>query len=316
MRIRSFVLLTCLLFSSEVKASISLNSDMKILCAQRHFFLKKAESVTNIPLPFVLKIKFRTPYIFDLDFQQKFDIVFGRNESRDDSLGDGANVQKPSFLFPGVFHCYTCKNEYTSFISRSILRVSMREMIKRIYERVVFYFDFFIPLLFFNLVPVTKEDGNFKFFHAPEAVSQKVKKKRRSFVFCSFPYFFTYWKKYSLCWFVYSCGPNVQRIISNLYPFACLFSFSFDILVCSYLSCCIKIPFDIVVFFFFLPFTYLSLNKECKGKEKMTGNNDAGTSNKNGNEKQLQEIIPLAINKILQLFSFSIGIFDEEEIEE
>ena len=96
-------------------------------------------------------------------------------------------------------------------------------------------------------------------------------------------------------------------IISNLYPFACLFSFSFDILVCSYLSCCIKIPFDIVFYFFFLPFTYLSLNKVCK-EEKTTENN----VKKSDNEKKLQSIIPLAINKILSLFSFSIGIFDKE----
>lgn len=310
MRIRSFVLLTCLLFSSEYKASISLNSDMKRVCAQRKFFLKKAESMTYIPLPFVLEIKFRTPYIFDLDFQQNFDIVFGRNERRYGSLGEEANVQKPSFLlFRGC--SYRCKNEYTSFISRSILRVSMREMIKRIYERVVFYFDFFIPLLFFNVVPVTKEDRNFKFFHAPEA-DKKGKEKRKSFVFYSFPYFFTYWKKYSLYLFVDFCGLKVQKIISNLYPFACLFSFSFDILVCSYLFCCIKIPFDIV-FFFSLPFTYLSLNKECKKeKEKIKGNKDVPSAN----EKKLQKIIPLAINKILSLFSFSIGIFDKEEIEE
>ena len=241
------------------------------VCAQRKFFLKKAESMMRIPLPFVLKIKFRTPYIFDLDFQQKFDIVFGRNESRDDSFGEGANVQKPSFLLPGVYCSYRCKNEYTSFISRSILKVSKREMIKRIYERVVFCFDFFIPLLFVNVVPLTKEDRNFKFFHAPEDGSQKEKEKRRSFVFCSFPYFFTYWKQYSLCWFVYFCGFKVKKIISNLYPFACLFSFSFDILVCSYLSCCIKIPFDIVFFFFSLPFTYLSLNKKCKKENPRKG---------------------------------------------
>lgn len=314
MRIRSFVLLTCLLFSSEYKASISLNSDMMKVYAQRQFFLKKAESMIKIPLPFVLKIKFRTPYIFDLDFYQKIEIVFGRNET----LGK-KEVRKPYF-FLSDDRGYVCKNEYTSFISSSILKVSKRKMIKRIYERVVFCFDFSIPLLFFNVVPLTKEDENFKFFHAPEADSKYGKEERRSFVFCSFPYFFTYLKKHSLSLFVYFCGDKVKRIISNLYPFACLFSFSFDIFVCSYLSCCIKIPFDIVFFFFFLPFTYLSLNKECeKEKEEITKNNDVDTSQKSDKkEKKLQSIIiiPLAVNKILSLFSFSIGIFDEEGIEE
>lgn len=285
MRIRSFVLLTCLLFSSEVKASVSLNSNITRICAQSQFFLKKAVSMTKIPLPFVLKIKFRTPYIFDLEFQQNFDIAFVRD---------------------------TSKNDYTSFISRSSLQVSKRKLIKTIYERVVFYFDFYIPFLFFNVALLTKEVGKFKFFHAPEYENKKGERKRgRSF--CSFPYFFTYWKKYSLYWFVDFCGPKVKMIISNLYPFACLFSFRFDILVCSYLSCCIKIPFDIVFHFFFLPFTYLCLNKVCKNeKEKITENN----VKKSDNEKKLQSIIPLAINKILSLFSFSIGIFDEEGIEE
>lgn len=318
MRIRFFVLLTCLLFSSEYKASISLNSDMAKVYAQRKFFLKKAKSMMGIPLPFVLKIKFRTPYIFDLDFQQNFDIVFGRNESRCDSLGLKTNVQKPYFFF---FGGYDCKNEYTSFISYSSLKVSKRKMIKRIYERVVFYFDFSIPLLFFNVVPlITKEAGNFKFFHAPECENKRRRsEKKKVFFFFSFPSFFIKLKSFSSCYFAHFCDPEGKgkMIISNLYPFACLFSFSFDILVCSYLSCCIKIPFAIVFFFFFLPFTYLSLKEECKKKkENIIENEDADTFPKSDNEKKLQSIIPLAIDKILSLFSFSIGIFDKEGIEE
>lgn len=306
MRIRFFVLLTCLLFSSEYKASISFSSNIPRICAQRKFFLKKAESMMKIPLPFDLKIKFRTPYIFDLDFLQNFDVAFGRNGT----MGKGTNVGKSHFYNSGR---YDCKNEYTSFISHSILKVSKRKMIKRIYERVVFCFDFSIPLLFVDVVLLTKDGASFKFFHVPECEKEKDEWKRgRSFVFLSFPSFFTYWRNYSSYWF----DPKGEMIISNLYPFACLFSFSFDILVCSYLSCRIKIPFDIV-FFFFLPFTYLSLNKECKNekKEKIKGNNDVDTSSKSDKkEEKLQSIIPLAINKILSLFSFSIGIFDEEGI--
>lgn len=280
MRIRSFVLLTCLLFSSEVKASVSLNSNITRICDLRKFFLKKAVSMMHIPLPFFLRIKFRTPYIFDLDFQQNFDISFVRNTSKDD---------------------------YTSFISCSSLQVYKRKLIKTIYERVVFYFDFYIPFLFFNVALLTKEAGEFKFFHAPEYENKKGERERGRSFCSSFLFFFKYKNGYSLYWFADFCGSKVKMIISNLYPFACLFSFSFDILVCSYLSCCIKIPFDIVFYFFFLPFTYLSLNKVCK-EEKTTENN----VKKSDNEKKLQSIIPLAINKILSLFSFSIGIFDKE----
>lgn len=273
--------------------------------------------MTNIPLPFVLKLKIRTPYIFDLECRQKFGIVFGKYESRHDSQGGEIKVKKPHFPLSGG---YDCKNEYTSFISHSSLTVSKRKMIKRIYERVVFYFDFSIPLLFFDVVPLTKDGSSFKFFHAPECAEKKdkdkkdeVKKRGRPFKFSFFHSFFICLKGFSLYHFAYFCGPKVKMIISNLYPFASLFSFSFDILVCSYLSCRIKIPFDIVFFFFFLPFTYFSLNKECKKeKEEMTKNKDVPSDN----EKKLQSIIPLARNKILQLFSFSIGIFDEEEIEE
>ena len=313
MRIRFFVLLTCLLFSSEYKASISLDSNMAILCAQRKFFLGKAESMMKIPLPFTLKIKFKTPYIFDLDFLQNFNVAFGRNGT----MGQETNVRKSHFYNSGR---YDCKNEYTSFISHSILKVSKRKMIKRIYERVVFCFNFSIPLLFVDVVPLTRDGASFKFFHVPECEKGEDECKRgRPFVFSSFPSFFTYWMKYSSYWFAPFCGSKGEMIISNLYPFACLFSFSFDILVCSYLSCGIKIPFDIVFFFFFLPFTYLTLNKECKNekKEKIKGNNDVDTSSKSDKkEEKLQSIIPLAVNKILSLFSFSIGIFDEEGIEE
>jgi hypothetical protein len=249
------------------------------------FFLKKAESMMHIPLPLFLKIKFRTPYIFDLDFEQNFDIAFVRD---------------------------TSKNDYTSFISRSSLQVSKRKLIKTIYERVVFCFDFSIPFLFFNVALLTKEAGKFKFFHAPEYENKKGERERgRSF--CSFPFFFTCKKGYSLYWFADFCGHKEKNIISNLYPFACLFSFSFDILVCSYLSCCIKIPFDIVFFIFFLPFTYLSLNKICKKEKDDIKENKEGPSD---NKKKLHSIIPLAISKIMSLFSFSIKIFDKEEIEE
>ena len=311
MRIRFFVLLTCLLFSSEYKASISLDSNMARVWVQRKFFLKKAVSKMNIQLPLSLKIKFRTPYIFDLEFQQDFVIVFGRNESRHDSQGGKTKVQKPYFFLSDP---YACKNEYTSFITCSSLKVSKRKMIKTIYERVVFCFDFSIPFLFFNVALLTKEAGEFKFFHAPECENEEDEWKRgRSFAFFSFPFFFTDKWYYSSYWFAPFCGDKVKRIVSNLYPFACLFSFSFDIFVCSYLSCRIKIPFNIV-FFFFLPFTYLSLNKECKNEEKgkIKGNKDVPSDN----EKKLQSIIPLAIDKILSLFSFSIGLFDSEEIEE
>ena len=287
MRIRSFVLLTCLLFSSEVKASISLDSNIMRICDQRKFFLGKAESMTKIPLPFFFKIKIRTPYIFDLEIQQNFDIAFGSDKK---------------------------KKDYTSFGSRSFLQVSKRKLIKTIYERMVFCFDFSIPFLFFNVALLTKEAGEFKFFHAPEYKNKEGEWKRgTSFVFFSFPFFFKYQKSYSLCWFADFCGHKVKEIISNLYPFACLFSFSFDILVCSYLSCCIKIPFDIVFFSFFLPFTYFSLNKVCKKEKDDIKENKEGPSD---NKKKFQSIIPLAISKILSLFSFSIKIFDKDEIEE
>ena len=141
-------------------------------------------------------------------------------------------------------------------------------MIKRIYERVVFCFDFSIPFLFFDVALLTKDGASFKFFHVPECEKEEDEVNiGRPFAFFSFPFFFKNRKSYSLCWFVDFCGPKVKEIISNLYPFAHLFSFSFDILVCSYLSCCIKIPFDIVFFFFFLPFTYFSLKREFKKKK-------------------------------------------------
>ena len=293
---------------------------MAILCAQRKFFLEKAESMTEIPLPFVLRIKFRTLYIFDLECQQNFGIVFGRNESRHDSQGDEIKVKKPHFPLSGG---YDCKNEYTSFISHSSLKVSKRKMIKRIYERVVFYFDFSIPLLFFDVVPLTKDGASFKFFHVPEREEKKDEVGKdevnigRPFAFFSFPSFFTRLKGFSLRYFTHSCGPKGTMIISKLYPFAHLFSFSFDILVCSYLSCCIKIPFDIVFFFFFLPFTYFSLKRECEiEKQNIIKNKDVDTFPKSDNEEKLQSIIPLARDMILSLFSFSIGIFDEEGIEE
>ena len=298
MRIRSFVLLICLLFSSEVKASVSLNSNITRICVQRHFFLKKAESMMHIPLPLFLKIKFRTPYIFDLDFEQNFDIAFVRD---------------------------TSKNDYTSFISRSILQVSKRKLIKTIYERVVFCFDFSIPFFFFNVALLTKDAGEFKFFHAPEYEYKEGerKKRERSFVFSSFIssfkqqrcHFLRNYRDYGFIILDTRIKP-IDNILACLYCFVSFFSYFFDIMVCSYLSCCIKIPLR-SVFWFFLLHRYFSLNKKIKELYgDVNVNSLEKVDNKKSEECKRDSCKNVLIQQILSIFNFSIKIFDKEEIEE
>lgn len=56
---------------------------------------------------------------------------------------------------------------------------------------------------------------------------------------------------------------SVDKYFSFLYWLASCFTFCFDIMICSYLFCCIKIPIKSVFELFFL-FRYLFLEKKCE----------------------------------------------------
>ena len=310
---RYIYLLIFLWFPNDVKASVSFDSSPKDIIRFIYFFKEKGSR--NIPLPFSSRISFRTFYDFDLGLCQGYGIYLSRKKAK--------WMSPPSFKSISTSESYDCKNEATSFVPTFFLCLSKRKEIKKIFERVDLCFDFSLSLFSFVVALLTKDGASFKFFHVPEREEKKDEVGKdevnigRPFAFFSFPSFFTRLKGFSLRYFTHSCGPKGTMIISKLYPFAHLFSFSFDILVCSYLSCCIKIPFDIVFFFFFLPFTYFSLKRECEiEKQNIIKNKDVDTFPKSDNEEKLQSIIPLARDMILSLFSFSIGIFDEEGIEE
>lgn len=152
------------------------------------------------------------------------------------------------------------------------LCLSKRKEIKKFFERVDLCFDFSLSFLSFEVALLTKDGASFKFFHVPECADEKDKGKRgRSFRFS----FFDCINKLRHS-FLMLCGyrlddikgnsdkiESVDKYFSFLFWLASCFTFCFDIMICSYLFCCIKIPIKSVFELFFL-FRYLFLEKKCE----------------------------------------------------
>jgi len=189
----------------------------------------------------------------------------------------------------------------------------------------VWFFDFSIPFLFFNVALLTKDAGEFKFFHAPEYEYKEGErvKRGRSFVFSSFIssfkkqrcHFLRNYRDYGFIILDTRIKP-IDNILACLYCFVSFFSYFFDIMVCSYLSCCIKIPLR-SVFWFFLLHRYFSLNKKIKELYgDVNVNSLEKVDNKKSEECKRDSCKNVLIQQILSIFNFSIKIFDKDEIEE
>lgn len=252
---------------NDVKASVSIDSSPDPIIGFISFFNKKGSRY--IELPFVSKINFRTFYNFDLRLCQKYGIFLSRKKAKTSSQG----MWPSSFISISTFKSYDCKNEATSFVTTFFLCLSKRKEIKKFFERVDLCFDFSLSFLSFEVALLTKDGASFKFFHVPECKDKEdeVKKRGRPFRFS----FFDCINKPRRS-FLMLCGYNketiknsphniesVDKYFSFLYWLASCFTFCFDIMICSYLFCCIKIPIRSVFELFFL-FRYLFLKKKCE----------------------------------------------------
>lgn len=262
-------LLVFLWFHNDVKASVSIDSSPNAITIFISTFKEKGSR--NIHLPFSSKINFRTFYNFDLGFRQEYEIYLARWEER--ILFSGATKTiPPKFVSISASKRYCCKNEATSFVPTFYFCLSKRKEIKKIFERVDLCFDFSLSLLYFKVALITKDGESFKFFHLAESANENEQKERG---WRPFRFSFECIKRqyYS---FLLMCGYNketiknsphniesVDKYFSFLFWLASCFEFSFDIRICSYLFCCIKIPIKSVFELFFL-FRYLFLKKKCE----------------------------------------------------
>lgn len=250
--------------SNDVKAKGRISFDSSPSYITRFISVFKEKGSRYIVLPFSSKINFRTFYDFDLGLRQEYGIFLSR------SFCDG-HIDYEPFFSAGASQTYYCKNESTSFCPRFYFCLSKRKIIKKISERVDFCFDFSLSFLSFGVVFLTKDGPSFKFFHLPECKKAEDGKKRGG----PFRLYFDYITPYY--WFLKTCTDqklealkngsvdieNVEKYFAFLYWFASCFTFWFDVRICSYLFCCIKIPIISVFELFFL-FRYLFLKKECE----------------------------------------------------
>lgn len=265
-------MLIFLWFPNDVKANVRISFDSSPAAIRRSIYFLKIKGSRYIVLPFVSKIKFRTFYNFDLGLCQKYGIFLSRKKAKT----SGQGMWSPSFKSISTSEFYDCKNESTSFVHTFFLCLSKRKEIKKFFERVDLCFDFSLFFLSFEVALLTKDGASFKFFHVPECKDKEDEVQRgRPFGLSFFD-----------CingprhGFLMRCGyrlddfkgnsdkiESVDKYFSFLYWLALSFTFCFDIMICSYLFCCIKIPIRSVFELFFL-FRYLFLEKKCEELSK------------------------------------------------
>ena len=262
-------MLIFLWFPNDVKANVRISFDSSPDPITRFIRFFKWEGSRNIPFPFSSRINFRTFYKFDLGLRQEYGIYLSRKKAK--TYGQG--MWPPRFKSISTSESYDCKNEATSFSLNFFLCLSKRKEIKKFFERVDLCFDFSLSFLSFEVALLTKDGASFKFFHVPECADKEdeVKKRGRPFRFSFFDCINTPRRS-----FLILCGYNketiknsphniesVDKYFSFLFWLASCFTFCFDIMICSYLFCCIKIPIRSVFELFFL-FRYLFLEKKCE----------------------------------------------------
>lgn len=262
-------MLIFLWFPNDVKANVRISFDSSPDPITRFIRFFKWKGSRNIPFPFVSKINFRTFYDFDLGLCQEYGIYLSREKAKT----SGQGMWPPSFKSISTSESYDCKNEATSFVPTLFLCLSKRKEIKKIFERVDLCFDFSLSFSSFGVALLTKDGASFKFFHVPECKDKEdeVKKRGRPFRFSFFDCINTPRRS-----FLILCGyrlddikgnshniESVDKYFSFLYWLASCFTFCFDIMICSYLFCCIKIPIKSVFELFFL-FRYLFWKKKCE----------------------------------------------------
>ncbi len=259
-------MLIFLWFPNDVKASVSIDSSSSAI--MRSIYFLKVKGCRNIPLPFSSRISFRTFYNFDLGFCQLYEIYLARWCEKFSINGDREMIP-PKFVSISESKKYFCKNEATSFVPTFFLRLSKRKEIKKFFERVDLCFDFSLSLFYFEVALLTKDGPSFKFFHLPECKKAEDEEKRGR------PFRFSDCIKHQYYWFLATCNgemkknkkgsadiESVEKYFAFLYWFASCFTFWFDVRICSYLFCCIKIPIKSVFELFFI-FRYLFLRKQC-----------------------------------------------------
>ena len=242
-------MLIFLWFPNDVKASVSIDSSPDPIT--RFIYCLKVKGSRYIPLPFSSRISFRTFYDFDLGLRQEYEIFLSRRYEKIFFSGDREMIP-PEFVSISTSRYYACKNEATSFIPTFFLCLYKRKEIKKFFERVDLCFDFSLSFLSFEVALLTKDGASFKFFHVPECKDKEdeVKKRGRPFRFSFFDCINTPRRS-----FLILCGyrlddikgnshniESVDKYFSFLYWLASCFTFCFDIMICSYLFCCIKIP--------------------------------------------------------------------------
>lgn len=261
-------MLIFLWFPNDVKASVSIDSSPNAITIFISTF--KQEGSRNIHLPFSSKINFRTFYNFDLGLRQEYEIYLARMEER--IFFSGATTIPPIFVSISASKRYCCKNEATSFVPTFYFCLSKRKEIKKFFERVDLCFDFSLSLLYFKVALITKDGESFKFFHLAESANENEQKERgwRPFRFSFECIKRQYYSFLLMCGYkkeIIKNSPHniesVDKYFSFLYWFASCFEFSFDIMICSYMFCCIKIPIRSVFELFFL-FRYLFLKRKCE----------------------------------------------------
>ena len=265
-------MLIFLWFPNDVKASVSIDSSPKDITRFIYFFKEKGSR--DIPLPFSSRISFRTFYDFDLGLCQKYRIYLSRKKA---GIFNKEELLPPCFKSISTSKSYDCKNEATSLVPTFFLCLSKRKELKKFFERVDLCFDFSLSFLSFAVALLTKDGASFKFFHVPER-EEKKDEVGKDEVNIGRPFRFSFFdcingSRHS---FLMLCGyrledikgisdeiESVDKYFSFLFWLASCFTFCFDIMICSYLFCCIKIQIISVFELFFL-FRYLFLEKECE----------------------------------------------------
>lgn len=262
-------MLIFLWFPNEVKASLSFDSGLAGICS---FVKDLSKEQDNWILPFVFKIKILTFYNFDFRILQNYEIYLAwKKYSSQPSPSGFVEVTYPKFCSISMSESYTCKNEIiSSFIPTFSFSISKRKEIKKFFKRVDLFFDFSMPLLYFKVALLTKDGENLKFFHVPEyrdAFEEWKRGRPFRFSFCINDIYNTF---LSMCGYykgeIKNSSDNIESVDKYfffLYCVASCFTFCFDVRICSYLFCCIKIPIISVFELFFL-FRYLFLKKECE----------------------------------------------------
>ena len=268
-------MLIFLWFPNDVKANVRISFDSSPSDITRFIYTFKGKGSRYIVLPFSSKINFRTFYNFDLGLRQEYGIYLSRKK---------AEGYSPSFKSISTSKPYKCQNEATSFIPTFFLCPSKRKEIKKFFERVVFCFDFSLSFLSLEVALLTKDGARFKFFHLPECkkAEDEVKKDEGDI---GRPFNFSFFDCINKPrhGFLKLCGYSLEDIKGNsdmiesvdkyfsfLFWLASCFTFCFDIMICSYLFCCIEIPIRSVFELFFL-FRYLFLEKKCEELSKKYG---------------------------------------------